>query len=67
MTKQKLIEYLKQFPDDIEIWLSSDEEGNSYLPLRVAADWLKVTEHGYDEFYDIHADKVGEKVIILCP
>lgn len=33
MNVKKLIEYLKAFPDNTEIIISSDAEGNSYSPL----------------------------------
>jgi hypothetical protein len=31
--KQLLIAFSKEVEDDFEVWLSSDEEGNEFLPM----------------------------------
>ena len=38
MNIKELKEKIQDLPDDMEVILSSDEEGNSYLPLRVVDD-----------------------------
>ena len=31
--KQLLVEYGNEITDDFQVWLSSDEEGNEFLPM----------------------------------
>jgi hypothetical protein len=57
MNTKQLIEYLQQFPDDTEIVLQKDAEGNGYSPLAGADHGYYVPDSTWSgDFYDKNWD-----------
>ena len=55
MTVKELKECITNLPDNMEIFLSSDDEGNSYRPMNSAdTDGIVVYE---DSEYNVYSDK----------
>lgn len=75
MTVVELIEQLKKFDPNMLVWMTSDEEGNSYAPLyEVALFNTKEVEDNGDGDIEVwvreNMDEVAEKhdkVIMLWP
>lgn len=53
MTVKDLKEAIASLPDDMEVHLSRDEEGNGYSPLYSYADDAYTNSHG-DMYYEEH-------------
>lgn len=67
MTTKTLIEYLTQFPDDVEVLLSRDPEGNSYHTIQGLEAWFSYpgTNDLIDEEDAENEDNVP--VVVLYP
>lgn len=59
MTVLELIEELKNYPDDLEVILQRDPEGNGYAPLSGAEDAKQIeyeechsNPEDYEEYYE---------------
>lgn len=71
MTIKEAKKLLDQFPDDYELVLSSDSEGNGYSPacdvwqgFYCAENTWSGTMHGPDELEDLEDFKGA---VVLCP
>lgn len=53
MAVAELIEHLKQFNPEHQVWMASDDEGNEYRPLGEVANFETFeVEHFDDEYED---------------
>jgi len=59
MKVKRLIEQLKDIPEDTEVWLSSDEEGNDFNPL-TEVNFCHAWRHSKWEFDLIDPDEKDE-------
>jgi len=44
--KQLLREFSNEITDDFQVWLSSDEEGNEFLPMLSNPEWSLAIDPG---------------------
>lgn len=68
MKKSELIQYLQEEPEDYELFITPDEEGNSYAPLYGFEIMLKKGDTFYG-IQEVTEDKIrgGKKVIVFNP
>jgi len=59
MNIRELIEYLKEFDENMEVWLSSDEEGNSYRNLWCVQETF-ASNNGFNK--EVYADEDVEEM-----
>jgi len=71
MTVKELIDQLKSLPDDMEVIISKDAEGNSHSPMyNVSEGWYVPDSTWSGDFYSDEDDidtEEAEKVLCLWP
>ncbi len=66
MKVKKLKELLKEYPDDFDVILSSDAEGNSYSPLADAGPGHYEPVNTYSGEWTCYANDDGEHFLSLA-